>query len=166
MTENSKRAPIIIGFREWIGLPDLDMVCVKAKVDTGAKTSSLHAFDITLVKRKGRTWVKFKVHPIQKDFNVVVSCAAPLVDKRVVTDSGGHREERYVIQTTVQMGTHKKKIELTLSNRETMKYRMLIGREALGQFYIDPAQSYLLGKTVKQKHYLKEIKSKLSKGAL
>lgn len=162
MTEINQKNPTIIGFREWIALPELELIALKAKVDTGAKTSSLHAFDIKLVKRSGVTFVKFKVHPIQKNLDVVVPCSAPLIDRRVVTDSGGHKELRYVIHTTIQMGQLKKTIELTLTNRETMKYRMLIGREALKQFYIDPSQSYLLRKNQKQKNFLRDLKQ--SKG--
>jgi hypothetical protein len=165
MTENLNKESRIIGFREWIGLPELGLVAIKAKIDTGAKTSSLHAFDIALSKKKGKTWVNFKVHPIQKDFTEVVNCSALLVDQRTITDSGGHREERFVIQTSIVIGGIRKKIELTLSNRETMKYRMLIGREALRQFYIDPSQSYLTGKTLRQKRYLKTLKPKLGKDA-
>lgn len=159
MTENLLKNPTIIGFREWISLPNLGLVAMKAKIDTGAKTSSLHAFEIKVVKRGGVPFVKFKVHPIQKNQDLVVACSAPLVDRRIVTDSGGHKELRYVINTTIQMGRMKKIIELTLTNRETMKYRMLIGREALKQFYIDPSQSYLLKKNLKQKNYLKDIKA-------
>lgn len=159
MTENEHKKPTIIGFREWIALPDLELPALKAKIDTGAKTSSLHAFEIKLVKRGGKPFVRFKVHPIQKNLEVEVLCRAPLVDRRVVTDSGGHKELRYVIHTTIQMGGMKKVIELTLTNRETMKYRMLIGREALKQFYIDPSQSYLLKKNQKQRNYLKDVKS-------
>ena len=159
MTENQHKTPTIIGFREWIALPDLNLVAIKGKIDTGAKTSSLHAFEIRHVKKGGKSFVRFKVHPIQKNLEVVVSCIAPLVDRRIVTDSGGHKENRYVIHTTIQMGAMKKIIELTLSNRETMKYRMLIGREALKQFYIDPSQSYLLRKNLKQKEYLKDVKA-------
>ncbi len=110
------------------------------------------------MKRGGISFVKFKVHPIQKNLDVVVSCSAPLIDRRIVTDSGGHKELRYVIYATIQIGGLKKKIELTLTNRESMKYRMLLGREALKQFYIDPSQSYLLKKNQKQRNYLKDIK--------
>jgi hypothetical protein len=160
MTETADKKSTIIGFREWISLPELEMVAIKGKIDTGAKTSSLHAFDIKVVKRAGVRWVKFKVHPIQKNNELVVSCAAPLLDKRVVTDSGGHKEMRCVIRTIIKMGPLEKEIELTLTNRGTMKYRMLIGREALKQFYIDPSQSYLLKKSQKQKLYLKDLKAK------
>jgi hypothetical protein len=166
MSDNVSKSPTIIGFREWISLPDLSLWALKAKIDTGAKTSSLHAFDIKLVRRKGVSFVKFKVHPIQKDVNLEVICSAPLVDRRIVTDSGGHRENRYVIHTTIVMGNHRKQIELTLTNRETMKYRMLIGREALKQFYIDPSQSFLLKKNQKQKNYLLDLKQSHLKGNL
>lgn len=161
MTDNQLKNPTIIGFREWISLPALHLTALKAKIDTGAKTSSLHAFCIKLVKRGGKTFVKFNVHPIQKNLDLVVACAAPLIDRRVVTDSGGHKELRYVINTTIHIGGVKKVIELTLTNRETMKYRMLLGREALKQFYIDPSQSYLLKKNQKQRNYLKDIKQGL-----
>lgn len=159
MTEIQQKNPIIIGFREWISLPNLGLPALKAKIDTGAKTSSLHAFEIRLVRRGGKPYVRFQVHPIQKNLEIVVSCRAPLIDRRYVTDSGGHKELRYVIHTTIQMGQDRKVIELTLTNRESMKYRMLIGREALKQFYIDPSQSYLLKKSLKQKNYLKDVKS-------
>lgn len=148
----------IIGFREWVTLPLLGLTAVKGKIDTGAKTSSLHAFDIKLEKVGTKTYVDFKVHPLQKDEKLEVSCRALLVDQRVVTDSGGHKEKRYVIRTSMVLGGIKKKIELTLTNRSSMKYRMLIGRTALEEYYIDPSQSYLGGKTIKQKNYLRSLR--------
>ncbi len=165
MVEEKKTPSLIIGFREWVGLSALGLVAIKAKIDTGAKTSSLHAFDIHLEERRGKTWVIFKVHPLQRDVSLEVSCEAILLEKRVVTDSGGHKEERFVIQTSITMGKIRKKIELTLTNRETMKYRMLIGRGALKQFYIDPSQSYLLGKSIKQRRCLKEFRLKQLKNS-
>lgn len=153
----------IIGWREWTSLPDLGLIAIKGKIDTGAKTSSLHAFDIALEKKGTKTFVNFKVHPIQGDFTVVISCRAPLVDIRSVTDSGGHKEDRYVIRTTMVFGNIKKRVELTLSNRETMKFRLLIGRAALKHFYIDPAQSYLTGKSLKQKRFIRELKKQMGK---
>jgi hypothetical protein len=161
MDKEVKSDSKIIGFREWAILPDLALTAIKGKVDTGAKTSSLHAYDITLEEKGEKTYVHFKVHPLQHDFSVVVNCKALLVDKRQVSDSGGHKENRYVIRTTMVLGGIKKKIELTLTNRHSMKYRMLIGRSALKHFYIDPTQSYLCGKTLKQKRYLKELKLKM-----
>jgi hypothetical protein len=158
MDKEVKSDSKIIGWREWATLPDLGLIAIKGKVDTGAKTSSLHAYDIHLVEKDGKTYVDFKVHPIQHDFSIVINCRALLVDKRHVTDSGGHKEERYVIRTTMILSGIKKRIELTLTNRRTMKYRMLIGRAALKHFYIDPTQSYLAGKTIKQKRFLKDMK--------
>jgi hypothetical protein len=163
MKDTIKSPYVIIGFREWVSLPGLGIDAIKAKIDTGAKTSSLHAFDINLVKKKGRTYVRFKVHPLQNELNIEVDCEALLVEKRIVTDSGGHKEERYVIETTLFMGPMKKKVEFTLTNRESMKYRMLIGRTALEHFYIDPCQSYLLGKTIKQKKFLKEVRTSVDR---
>ena len=152
----------IIGWREWASLPDLGLIAIKGKIDTGAKTSSLHAYDIELEEQGLKTYVLFKVHPLQNDFSVVTNCRALLIDRRVVTDSGGHKEERYVIRTTLLLGGIKKRIELTLTNRETMKYRMLIGRAALKHFYIDPTQSYLSPKSLKQKRFLKELSLKMA----
>lgn len=167
MNEDLKKSATIIGWREWAGLPDLGLFAIKAKVDTGAKTSSLHAFDIKVIKKEGKKpYVHFKVHPLQSDLTLVVTCKAPLVDQRIVSDSGGHKEERYVIRTWLQLGTLKKRVELTLSNRETMKYRMLIGRSALKQFYIDPSQSYLTGKSLRQKKFLRELKLHLLDGVV
>lgn len=152
----------IIGWREWVSFTDLGLLAVKGKIDTGAKTSSLHAYDIELHEKGSKTYVHFKVHPLQHDFSMVVKCKALLVDKRAVTDSGGHKEERYVIRTTMVIAGIKKRVELTLTNRESMKYRLLIGRAALKHFYIDPTQSYLSGKTLKQKRYLKELSLKMT----
>lgn len=157
-----KTSSRIMGWREWVSLPDLNLIAIKAKVDTGAKTSSLHAFDIRVEKKPGKkAYVYFKVHPLQNDVSLVVPCKAVLVDQRIVTDSGGHKEERYVIKAWLSVGRVKKRVELTLTNRESMKYRMLIGRAALKEFYIDPSQSYLAGKTSKQKKFLKELKAKM-----
>ena len=161
MDKKANSTSKIIGWREWVALPDLGLIAIKGKVDTGAKTSSLHAFDIKLVEFRGKTYVHFKVHPAQKSSCIVQTCKALLVDKRQVTDSGGHKQERFVILTTMLMAGIKKKVELTLTNRETMKYRMLIGREALNHLYIDPTQSYLGGQTLKQKKYLKVAKKKI-----
>jgi hypothetical protein len=165
MNTEMKSEARIIGFREWISLPGLGISALKGKIDTGAKTSSLHAFDIKIEKKEGKSLVKFKVHPFQGSHFPTVECSAPLLERRVVSDSGGHKEERYVIRTTLVLGGLRKKIDLTLTNRSSMKYRMLIGRSALDQFYIDPSQSFLTGKSQKQKRYLKEIRLELVKNA-
>ncbi len=137
-----------LGWREWIALDDLGLPPIKAKVDTGARTSALHAFRVRGFRRKGVRWVRFDIHPIQGDTTTVVSCEAPVVDKRPVTDSGGHTTERYVISTKLYLGGECWPIELTLTNRDNMKFRALLGRTALqGRFLVDSAKSFCCGGT-------------------
>jgi hypothetical protein len=140
-------APPLIGWREWLGLPALGIPAVKAKVDTGARTSCLHSFHYEEFSREGRAWLRFWLHPLQHDTQREVVCEAPLLEKRMVRDSGGHRELRPVIQTPLQLGTLTGMIEITLTNREQMLFRMLLGRTALqGRYHVDPSASFLLGK--------------------
>jgi hypothetical protein len=108
MNEDFKNKAGIIGFREWVSLPGLNLPAIKGKVDTGAKTSSLHAFDIKLQKINGKSYINFKVHPIQEDEELVIFCRSPLFDSRIITDSGGHKEQRYVIKTTLIVGGMRK----------------------------------------------------------
>lgn len=136
-----------IGWREWLSLPDIGVPHIKAKIDTGARTSALHAFDIETYTEKGVEMVWFAIHPIQKRSDIVHECRCELYDQRWVSDSGGHREKRYVIQTNIEMAGQVWPIEMTLTNRDTMKFRMLLGRTAMkGRFLVDPGRSYLLGK--------------------
>lgn len=136
----------IIGWREWIALPDLAIPYIKAKVDTGAKTSALHAFYVESFERDGKPWVRFGVHPLQASLGQVIECEAPVKDVRRVTDSGGHAEMRPVIETTMVVQGEMRLIELTLTDRETMMFRMLLGRSALKRrFVVDSGKSFLLG---------------------
>ncbi len=139
--------PATLGWREWVSLPELGLPVIKAKIDTGARTSALHAFGVERYRQSGRDRVRFQIHPIQRDFETVVVGSALLKDERLVKDSGGHIEMRYVIETTLQIGQASWPIELTLTNRDSMRFRMLVGRQAIkNTFLVNPARSYLQGK--------------------
>ncbi len=153
----------MIGWREWVALPHLQLPAVKAKVDTGAKTCSLHAFSIEPFHSKGVLHVRFKVHPLQDRMDIVVTCEAPVIDYRNVSDSGGHTEKRYVIRTTLMIGSIETLVEFTLANRETMSHRMLIGRNAMRHVVIDPNHEYLLGRPERIVRAYKKTKKKKKK---
>jgi hypothetical protein len=138
----------VVGWREWVGLPDLGVVAIKAKVDTGATSSSLHAWDIEPVDRDGVAVVRFCIHPIQDDDDHVVATEAPLVEHREVRSSNGEVELRPVIRTTLVVRGQPAEVELTLSRRDEMGFRMLLGRSALRRrFVVDPGRSFLGGGT-------------------
>lgn len=138
----------MLGWREWLSLPELGIPHIKAKVDTGARTSCLHAFYVDPFRKGRRDWVRFGVHPLQRNDSEIVHCEAQILDQRQVSDSGGHRELRFVICTRLQLSDFDDTVELTLTNRDSMRFRMLLGRTALaaGGFCIDPAASYLAGR--------------------
>jgi len=147
MQNSPPQSRIKFGWREWFALPDLGLPAIKAKIDTGAKTSALHAFEIECCSKNGKDFVRFKIHPVQNNNQLVVNCEAPLLDQRMVSDSGGHSETRYVIQTRLIYGEYQRLIELTLTNRDSMRFRMLLGRRAMqGVAMVDPDASYLCGK--------------------
>ena len=147
---------VIFGSEEWFSFPDLGIPTIKARVDSGAKTSALHAINITPFIKDGANWVKFDINPIQNNLKTVLHCEAPLVDKRIVKSSSGFREQRFVIRTTLDIGNSNWPIEMTLTNRDSMGFRMLLGREAMsGRVLVDPEQIYLLGQSTNDN--LKEI---------
>lgn len=138
---------IIVGSEEWCALPALGIPAIKARVDSGARTSSLHAFNVQPFRRGNTRWVSFEVHPLQKNRRTIIRCEAEVVDQRVVKSSSGVGEKRYVIRTTLEHNGKSWDIELTLGNRDSMGYRMLLGREAMkGRILVDPATGFIGGK--------------------
>lgn len=136
----------IIGKEEWCALPELHLPGIKARIDSGARTSALHAENIEIYSSRGTKWVRFDVNPIQKDRKITIHCRAPLVDERDVKSSSGHTERRAVIETPIQIGQVTHTIQLTLTNRDALGYRMLLGREAMqGRMLIDPEKSFTQG---------------------
>jgi hypothetical protein len=137
----------IIGWREWVSLPDLGISRIKAKIDTGARTSALHAFHIEHARVEGIEGLRIGVHPLQRRTDIEHYFFAPIVDERWVTDSGGHKEKRYVITSQLVLNGFQWPIELTLTNRDSMRFRLLLGRTAMHKsVMIKPDKSYLLGK--------------------
>ncbi|WP_306350244.1 30S ribosomal protein S6--L-glutamate ligase [Flavobacterium sp. '19STA2R22 D10 B1'] len=161
------RDKVIVGSEEWCSFPTLGIPTIKARVDSGAKTSALHAINIVQFIKDGENWVKFDINPIQNNLKTVIHCESQLVDKRVVKSSSGFREQRYVVRVELEMGGTLWPIEITLTNRDSMGFRMLLGREAMsGRVLVDPEQKYLLGQPSNEK--LKEYydKSESTKSGL
>lgn len=133
----------ILGWEEWVSLPELGLPAIKAKVDTGARTSALHAYFVEPVQIEGVDMVRFGVHPIPRRDDVEIICTARIKDRREVTSSNGERENRFVIETPIRIGEREWPIEITLTNRNAMAYRMLIGRQAItDDILVDPASSF------------------------
>jgi hypothetical protein len=138
--------PLTIGWREWVALPDLGIAAIKAKVDTGARTSALHAYKIEPFRRAGALWIRFELHPLQRSGTMTVACEARAIDERTVRNSGGGVEHRYVVRTLLKLGDRTWPIEIALANRDQMGFRMLLGRTALeDRVLVEPGRSYLLG---------------------
>lgn len=146
-TYETTRATTVVGWREWVRLDSVGVPWVKAKVDTGARTSSLHAFDLQTYEVEGRPWVRFDVHPWQATAEDAVTVELPVHDRRTVRSSSGHEETRYVVLVQIVLGHRSVEAEVTLTDRDEMGFRMLVGREALVQgFLVDPAASYVGGR--------------------
>ncbi|WP_321394197.1 ATP-dependent zinc protease [uncultured Desulfuromusa sp.] len=137
---------LLVGWREWVALPGLNINKIKAKIDTGARTSALHAFFVEPFDENGQKMVRFGVHPVQKRLDIEIICQCPIKDYRQVRDSGGHQELRYVIETPLKLGERVWPVEMTLTNRDNMKFRMLLGRTAMRGMAVFPDQSYLFGR--------------------
>lgn len=136
----------LLGWREWVTLPELNLHHIKAKIDTGARSSALHAFALDPYRKGGQRWVMFAIHPEQKHNDIVIECHAPIKDRRFVSDSGGHKQRRYVIESSLIIGQSLINAEITLTNRDNMQFRMLLGRTAMnGHFIINPNVSYAQG---------------------
>lgn len=142
---NNASEKMLVGWREWVSLPELGIKAIKAKVDTGARTSCLHTFNIEEYEKDGEKWVKFLIHPIQDDNDTVKVCHAKVIDMRNVRDSGGHESFRYVIKTTLKIGELSYPIEMTLTARDKMLFRMLLGRTAMeGRIVVDSEASFIV----------------------
>lgn len=142
-----RRALAVVGWREWSSLPELGIARIKVKVDTGARTSALHAFDTEELDRGGEPWIRFKIHPLQRDARTTVEAEARMIDRRAVRSSSGRVTLRPVIRTRIVVGDESWPIEVTLVRRDLMGFRMLLGRQALRKrFLVDPDRSFLMGK--------------------
>ena len=152
MVNRKKSGLPVIGWREWVGLPDFGIKAIKVKVDTGARSSSLHAFDRQLFEREGAEWVRFKIHPVQRKSNKTVEAEARVLEFRNVRSSSGVSARRPVIITNVTLLGITWPVELTLASRAEMGFRMLLGREAFrGQFLVDAGKSFYGGRPKKKK---------------
>ena len=143
-----KKDPILIGWREWAQLPDLHVPLIKVKIDTGARTSALHAYDIEIIEENGKKFAEFVIHPIQTNNQICIKSRAEIVDMRSVKSSNGHKQLRVVICSTIKIGNYIKNIDITLTNRDIMNYRMLLGRTAMKNLVVSPDRSYCQGKVL------------------
>ena len=159
-----KGTELTVGWREWLALPELGIPAIRVKVDTGARTSALHTFNLETFTENGQHKVRFGVHPLRRHPEIEIFCVADILDERLVTNSGGASEQRVVIQTPIRLGGQEWPIEITLTNRESMKFRMLLGRTAMAdRVLVNPNGSYLLGHRLKKAYQPKltpRLKSK------
>ncbi|MEE4363384.1 MAG: ATP-dependent zinc protease [Desulfotignum sp.] len=159
ITQPGQDRQAVIGWKEWLSLPDLGIPAIKAKIDTGARTSALHTFSMDTFTRDGLPMVRFGIHPLQKRRDIALFCEAPVVDRRRIKDSGGHSEMRYVIASSLVLGNMHWPIEITLTSRDAMMFRMLLGRTALkNNVMVDPARSYAAGRKLSRTYTAKTKK--------
>ena len=146
--ESSLKQLPVIGWREIIALPELEIDQIKVKIDTGARSSALHAFHLKQFQHNGTEMIRFQVHPYQRNNHYTITAEAEILDWREVRNSGGHAQLRPVIETNVELGGKQWQIELTLTNRDVMGFRMLLGRQAIRRrFLVDAGGSFLQSKT-------------------
>ena len=152
MVIKKKHLGNIIGWKEWFSLESLSLPYIKAKIDTGAKTSALHAFNIETFYIEDVEYVRFDIHPIQKNKKYIKSCSARVVDRRMVSDLSGKKEKRIVINSILKAGNKRVRIELTLANRDSMAFKMLLGREAIKSLksIVDISKAFVLGAITKK----------------
>jgi ribosomal protein S6--L-glutamate ligase len=143
-----KKTSNFIGWKEWFNLSCIGLPAIKGKIDTGAKTSSLHAFNIESFYIEDVEYVKFDIHPLQKNKKLSRSCTSRVIERRMVSDSSGKKEKRIVIESDLMIGDKKIRIDLTLANRDSMTFRMLLGREAIKQakMLVNPSKAFIQGK--------------------
>jgi hypothetical protein len=145
-SSGAKRGPIIAGWREWAGLPTFTDHRIKAKLDTGAKISAVHAFRISEIEEDDGLYAEFHLHPAQKRRRPEVFCRAPVIDRRLIRSSNGAVQERLIVESVLRLGRRAWTIEISLANRDDMGFRLLLGRDALRRrVAIDPARSFVLG---------------------
>lgn len=150
--KKEKEPKPIIGWREWLSIPAMHIEQIKVKVDSGARTSAIHAEDIQIVKKGSKKFVKFKIFPMQKDKKHYHIVTLPMIEERWVKSSVGHQTLRPVVEVEIKLGQFVVPIEVTLVNRDLMGFRMLLGREAIkNKFLLDTGHSFLQGKKKKKK---------------
>jgi hypothetical protein len=151
MSKPTERQPPAIGWREWVSMPELGVKRIKAKIDTGARSSSVHAFDVKTFFKEDQEFVQFSIHPAQGRDQPEIAAVAPILERRLIRSSNGEAEYRIVIRATLSLLGQQFPIDLTLANRDAMGFRMLIGREALrGRFVVDAQRSFLAGRPAKR----------------
>lgn len=166
MQRHEKKDMPVIGWREWVGLPDFGIKAIKVKVDTGARSSSLHAFDMEIFERDGVQWVRFQVHPVQRKTDNTVEVEAQILEFRSVRSSSGAVSLRPVIVTNITLLGITWPVELTLAGRDEMGFRMLLGREAFRKrFLVDAGNSYYGGKLNKKQKSVNKRNAKTKKGS-